>query len=291
MLRGNILWAAVMSLLTYACAYENNFDMNKGKRYLDFSFLAYCSDPKFSKTSTIDDWSCKNCKKYPNVNATTFDGGVVTDAKGFVAYDSDEGEIIVSFSGTDPTSIRNWIDDIQTWKVEYPYCTDCSVHKGFYSTFNSVKDQVISLVKEYKNSHPSATITVTGHSLGAAMAAHGMAELTQQGMKLTSAYTYGMPRVGDEKFQEWYSANVIGTYRVTHHRDPVPHLPTSSMGFKHMPYEAFYVHDSKDMQYCNFDGEDKSCSDQYKADVNVLDHASYMDVEFTDTYLSKGCEF
>ena len=73
-----------------------------------------------------------------------------------------------------------------------------------------------------------------------ALAAHCSAELTQSGLKASyrTAYTYGMPRVGDEAFEKWYSSCVAGTFRTVHRKDPVPHLPLQSMGFHHMPYEV-----------------------------------------------------
>lgn len=223
--------------LVSGCAYESSWNLNKGKRYVDFSGIAYCSDPWVGK-NTVDNWSCKVCDKYPNVTAKSFYGSSATDAKGYVAYDPNANEILVVFSGTDPVSIRNWIDDIDTVKTDYPYCSGCRVHEGFYRTYKSVDSALKSILASYHDAHPSATITVTGHSLGAAMAAHGMAELTHAGYKLTTSYTFGMPRVGDEAFEAWYKETIVGTFRVTHHKDPVPHLPTQSMGFHHMPYEV-----------------------------------------------------
>ena len=40
-----------------------------------------------------------------------------TNANGFVGYSAADDFIVVSFSGTDPLSIKNWIDDINTLKA------------------------------------------------------------------------------------------------------------------------------------------------------------------------------
>jgi hypothetical protein len=56
-------------------------------------------------------WNCPSC--HDSVEAVAV-SNVSTNANGFVGYDSDHDTIIVSFSGTDPLSIRNWIDDIST---------------------------------------------------------------------------------------------------------------------------------------------------------------------------------
>ena len=41
--------------------------------------------------------------------------------------------------GTEPASIKDWIlDDAENWLEDYPYCSGCKVHHGFYSTFMEV---------------------------------------------------------------------------------------------------------------------------------------------------------
>eukprot|EP01031_Cornospumella_fuschlensis_P040426 gene40426-49267_t len=223
--------AITVALLVVYCAvsviaYDSNYNLDQSKRYVDFSAAAYCCDPILKKNS-VDDWSCQVCKKYPHVKAQSFHGSR-SDANGFVAYDGDRNEIIVSFSGTDPLSIQDWIDDLDFIKTAYPYCNGCEVHEGFYNAFLSVRDQVVNSVKGFKNTYGSATLTVTGHSLGAAMAAHCAAELVHTGYNITTVYSYGMPRVGNQAFEQWYTTVVPGTFRNVHKKDPVPHLPPNN---------------------------------------------------------------
>jgi predicted lipase len=219
----------------------------------------------------VENWTCKACQQYPHTTATVFNSN--KDGIGYVSYESDDNEIIVAFSGTNPFDVQQWIDDLDFFKTSYPYCSSsgCQVHEGFYKTYLSVKDQVRNLTKSYLNSHPSATITVTGHSLGAALAAHTMADFKANpiGGTVTTAYTFGMPRVGDEAFEKWYVSTVPGTYRVVHRKDPVPHVPPMSFGFHHMPYEIFYETDYKKWKECSAEGEDNSCSNQYYAALDV----------------------
>eukprot|EP01033_Poteriospumella_lacustris_P015827 gene15827-11329_t len=279
---GALLLLAVQ--LFSAQAYENNYNVDLAKRYADFCGAAYCADPIFVKNK-IDNWSCSACKNYPGVTAHVFHGNR-SDANGFVAYDPKANEIIISFSGTDPLSIANWIDDIDTLKEAYPYCSGCQVHEGFYHAYRSVDSVVKSLLSSFLQSYPSASIAVTGHSLGAAMAAHCTAELTQKGYKIKASYTYGMPRVGDEAFEQWYVQTVAGTYRVVHRKDPVPQLILQSLGFHHMPYEVFYIEDPSKYTVCNSSGEDKNCQDKYVADLDVIDHLHYCGMDFTTNYLT-----
>lgn len=118
------------------------------------------------------------------------------------------------------------------------------------------------------------------------MAAHCAAELVHSGYKIKTMYSYGMPRVGNQAFEQWYVSTVPGTFRCVHKKDPVPHLAPENWGFHHMPYEIFYVEEYTKWKLCNAEGEDKSCSDQYLADVNVDNHLHYMNMDFTTNYLS-----
>lgn len=254
-------------MLGVVSAYDSSYDLNLALRYVDFAGAAYCADPIFADES-ISDWSCKVCAKYPGVTATPFHA-VGTDANGFVAYDPAKNEIVVSFSGTDPLSIRAWIDDISTRKVDYPYCSGCQVHEGFYRTYTSVRDQILSTVKSLRLAYPSSTIAVTGHSLGAALTAHCTADLVVNGYKVQTAYAYGMPRVGNEAFEQWYVSVVPGTFRHTHGKDPVPHLPPMNWGFHHMPYEIFYTKDYTQWKMCSFEGEDETCGNQDAINLRV----------------------
>jgi predicted lipase len=82
--------------------------------------------------------------------------------------------------------------------------------------------------------------SVTGHSLGGALATHATAQLLVAGINVEQFYTYGSPRVGDSKFTSWFdnllSQKTNNKARVTHGRDPVPHLPPSEWGFLHVPH-------------------------------------------------------
>lgn len=231
-----ILSVSLFIIVEKSLAYDSNYVLTTAQRYVELCGAAYCTDPKLRK-NCVDDWSCKISSKFPNMTATSFHSSLY-DGNGFVGYDGDANEVIVSFSGTNPLSIRDWIDDLDFIKTSYPYCEGCNVHQGFYNTYLSLNTDVKNLVTSYQSQHPSATLAITGHSLGAALAAHCAAEYTHMGQIISTVYSYGMPRVGDDAFENWYKNTLIGTFRVVHHKDPVPHLPTESMGFHHMPYEV-----------------------------------------------------
>eukprot|EP01035_Chromulina_nebulosa_P023537 gene23537-30518_t len=276
----------ILSIFVIVKSYDSNYNVTKSLRYVAFCGVAYCTNPVF-KVDTVETWTCNACKSFSNVTANSFHG-YLSDGNGFIAYDFDENEIIISFSGTDPLSIRNWIDDLDFIKTDYPLCDGCKVHRGFYNTYLTVADDVRSLLSEYVNAFPSATISITGHSLGAALAAHCAGDLYSLGYNFTTLYTYGMPRVGNKAYELWYTSVISGTFRQVHHKDPVPHVPPESWQFHHMPYEVFYERDYNSYTICSVEGEDSKCSDQYLADLDVANHLNYLDFDFTTNWLS--CE-
>ena len=78
--------------------------------------------------------------------------------------------------------------------------------------------------------------------MGGALAVHAALDLVSIKVPVNTLYTFGAPRVGDTAFSKWFDqfAKIPNRYRVTHGRDPVPHLPPENFGFLHSPGEIFY---------------------------------------------------
>lgn len=275
------------AFIATALASVYGYDENLARVNMDMAGAAYCAG---HLGKGVNEWDCTVCKKYPGVNATEV-WAVGTDANGFVGVDPNNHRIVVSFSGTDPLSIRNWIDDISTLKTPYPYCSGCEVHNGFYNTYLSVQSQVLTLVKGFHTQYPSYSILVTGHSLGGAMAVHAALDLKLSlGLSTEDVYTFGQPRVGNPDFNLFYQKTVSQNYRVTHYKDPVPHLPFEDWEFQHQPQEIYYQMLNNKYEVCSAtNGEDYSCSDQWYLDMRVDDHLDYLGFPVITNYL--GCKF
>jgi len=273
-------------------SYVTNYTVAQANRFCELCLAAYCSGNLGSGAST---WTCSICKKQPQMTHTSqFSSSLATyDANGFVGYDTIEKAIVVSFAGTDPLSITNWIDDIDFIYTSYSPCASegCYVHQGFYDTYLSVQSQIQTAVLALWNTYGRSTnFQVTGHSLGGAMAAVCAIDFyNTYGIEPQYVYTFGEPRVGNLAFANYYNSKIHNHMRVTHHQDPVPHLPTESMGFYHENREYFYASNPNGTYVICSDGEDSKCSDQYLLDLNVADHLDYMGFDFTSNYLT--CKF
>jgi hypothetical protein len=100
------------------------------------------------------------------------------DVEGFVAVDTTNKLIVVSFRGTcGLTSIRN---DSPPWDPVPPTtftCGTCGVVPGFYKAWLAARDIVMNSVIQQLGLHPGFTVVTTGHSLGGAISHYAGYEL------------------------------------------------------------------------------------------------------------------
>ncbi len=146
--------------------------------------------------------------------------------------------------------------------------------------WKSVESALTARVRELIGAFPNAPLYLTGHSLGASLAVLAAAHLSYaEGLPVDSVYTFGEARVGNGAFRDFYNQGMHVSWRVTHHKDPVPHMPMESLGFRHIATEVWY-HDKEGTAYkvCDGTGEDDSCSNSVAWDslLYVSDHHTYI---------------
>jgi predicted lipase len=111
---------------------------------------------------------------------------------------------------------------------------------------------ILSAVQNTLSTKGLSTVTIVGHSLGAALALLNGVFLSLQlpenvTVKVTS---YGMPRVGNQAFADFVDSKLSG--RVTHvnnQEDPVPVVPGEFLGFHH-PSGEIHIQDSGAWDAC-----------------------------------------
>lgn len=185
--------------------------------------------------------------------------------------------IVVAFRGTN--SFSDTLLDLLTAPVEYvPYpsddasCTECAVHAGFWLSWESTKKTIVPTLEEILDEHPDYRVELLGHSLGGAVAGLAALDFRARGWNPTIT-TFGEPRFGNQAMadyvDEWFPTNETDSTsmyrRVTHIRDPVPLLPSSTVGWRMHASEVYISKgplppEVDDVEHCN-GGSDSECID------------------------------
>ncbi|KAL9147512.1 hypothetical protein ABFS82_13G178400 [Erythranthe guttata] len=164
---------------------------------------------------------------------------------GFVAVSDDQEsrrigrrDIVVSWRGTVAPS--EWYDNMQR-KLEPIGQGDARVEHGFLSIYTSkscttrynktsaseqVMAEIKKLVKFYENNGEQVSLTITGHSLGGALALINAYESAKNfpGLPI-SVVSFAAPRVGNIAFRDELYQMGVKTLRVTSKQDVVPRMP------------------------------------------------------------------
>lgn len=213
--------------------------------FSQYSAAAYCLSNNNSPNTKI---TCPqgNCARVEAANTSTlteFENSLVSDVTGFVATDTTNNLIVLSFRGS--RSVRNWITNVNFPAGPTTICADCLAHNGFWISWLEAQKNVLDAVAKARAQYPNFKIVSTGHSLGGALASLAAGTLRSQGTTV-DLYTYGAPKIGLQGISNYLSATNLGAnYRVTHKNDPVPKLPPALLGYRHISPE-YYVTSGND---------------------------------------------
>lgn len=257
MFRNLLLAGSAMS-----AASASSFDWTMGNLTLNHAQNSYC-DPTSYETRT-----------YRGV----LEGFVPTytideenhDTHGYIGYHPGQQSIYVSFRGSE--SIQNWIDNLDAVLTDYPLCSNCEVHKGFYKAEQATYGDVLTQVRSLQSQFPSYSVVCTGHSLGASIALLTTLDLVNSGVQNVKLWNFGSPRVGNTEFANFAGSYLPNHQRVTHHKDMVPHTPMHER-FTHINGEWYQPGDDLYVQEC-VGNEDNDCSYQWHF-TSIADHLYY----------------
>ena len=260
-----------------------SYNEMSARRMATFAAAAYCEKPDHP---SLLNWNCTACAWNPSFKIFSLFDVPSSNTFGYSGYYDKYNAIILSFRGTQGKSIKNWITDIDIIEIA-PYSAFPSVKvcRGFYHAWDSVKQNVSRDITALFSQHPNAELWVTGHSLGAALssfAAHHFSSIVGLG-NIVSHHTFGSPRVGNVDFYSMMQKEVTNSWRLTHYRDIVPHVPTVLQGYHHVPTEIFYNEAFTNYTICDGSGEDPKCSDQYDIDLSVADHLHYFNFDISQS--------
>jgi len=159
-----------------------------------------------------------------------------TDTEGFIAANAEE--IFVVFRGTN--SLRDWLTDAQVRRVAPMTSMELGgVHRGFDKAAVTVLESILGHASALRDQQQRA-LTITGHSLGGALAMVAAMYLEDREEPVNEVITFGQPRVGDGGWRHGYN-HLLGhtTWRVVNDTDAITRLPSWFMGYRHAGTELF----------------------------------------------------
>ncbi|KAJ5335403.1 ferulic acid esterase A faeA, partial [Penicillium brevicompactum] len=247
-------------------------------RYTSFSAAAYgdtCDSPPLGS---------KVIKYFSNE---------ATDTQGVLFEDASNQELIMAFRGT--SSPKDLDTDLVFTLVPLTApgtkCSDCKVHKGFQEAYAAVEADVVATIKNHQS---GSKLTVTGHSLGAGIAAIASSAFAEQFGNITT-YTFGEPRNGDSAYAKYVSGLVSDDnyFRVTHYNDGVPQIPPTQLGFQHHGPEYWEKGADKNNASttlsCGNDSDKCNAAQSFRGDPINRSHLTYTNMAIGNSLFIEAC--
>ncbi|KAG2364628.1 hypothetical protein BDR07DRAFT_1482246 [Suillus spraguei] len=245
--------------------------------YTYYASAGYCTN-----TQTLA-WDCgTNCEANSQFKPVASGGNGDSVQYWFVGYDPNLHTVIVSHQGTDPSEILPLITDVDILLTNlnptlFPgISSNIQAHNGFESAQASTATDVLAAVESAMSTYSTKSVTLVGHSLGAAITLLDSVYLPlwlPAGTTFTTI-CYGLPRVGNQAFANYVDANLHLTH-INNEEDPIPICPGISLGFVH-PAGEVHIEDSGEWAACP--GQDNPSTQCIVGDVptilngNLSDH-------------------
>ncbi|WP_338884684.1 lipase family protein [Xenorhabdus sp. TH1] len=193
--------------------------------------IAYilANDLSFSVTSRKGEWPDHVCYGYV--------------AKKVAEKNNSPERYIIAIRGTDPTIL---LEDVHDGLIDFtsPWTRfpKIEVSQGFFSVYDSMKLIIIEpeFHRDYSNLNFAEAITqligvnsqftITGHSLGAAIASYLMYEIGPLAPN-HSACLFACPRPGNQEFSRLVTQNFSNFAVFNYIDDVIPHLPPKILGY------------------------------------------------------------
>ncbi len=150
---------------------------------------------------------------------------------GFLAL-SPANELVAAIRGTD--TVWEWIHDASFLMVPCPIpgmtgLTEDGftvIYRGLRTAPAAGSTSAVAAIRAQLTAGPATSVTVCGHSLGAALATLLTADVAvNTPCKKPTGYTYASPRTGDHLFAAAFNASVSTNIRIVNRQDLVPQLP------------------------------------------------------------------
>ena len=213
-----------------------------------------------------------------NITSTQIKPVISSRDERAVVWVDNDNSCILAFKGSDANNILTDIDvELTTPSPSFPLC-EGEMHKGFYMAYKGLRSGVRSALNSCD------TVTITGHSLGGALAAIAACDLVQD-FNVIKMATFGSPRVFSHSAAHHFHEHVVpkigqGEYhRFVHRHDPVPMIPFHDP-YQHVGTENWLDNKDEPLQItetCSFDRAPYPC--HRGVEFHIDDHKTYFNLK------------
>lgn len=256
--------------------------------YTYYASAGYCTN-----TQTLA-WDCgTNCDANPGFKPVASGGNGDSVQYWFVGYDPNLDTVIVSHQGTNPSEILPLVTDADFFLTTldstlFPgISSDIEVHNGFQDAQTSTATDVLAAVESAMSTYGTTSVTMVGHSLGAAITLLDSVYLPLWLPAGTTFTTigYGLPRVGNQAFADYVDANLHLTH-INNEEDPIPICPGMFLDFVH-PAGEVHIQDSGEWASCP--GQDNPSTQCIVGDVPEIWDGDESDHDGPYNGVEMGC--
>ncbi|KAI0085773.1 lipase [Irpex rosettiformis] len=257
------------------------------KPFTHYASTAYCNP------STTLTWSCgSNCQANPTFKPVASGGDGNGTQFWYVGYDPTLKTVVVAHQGTDTSQILADLTDADIIRETldstlFPgISSSVTVHSGFANEQAKTATLILSAVQTALSNNGANTVTIVGHSLGAAIALIDSVYLPLHLPGVTfQSVLYGLPRVGNQDFADYVDANLHITH-INNLKDPIPIVPGRFLGFHHPSGE---VHISENGAWEACPGQDNTSNLCIVGDVPNIFESTESDHDGPYDGLFMGC--
>ncbi|KAF8800420.1 lipase class 3 family protein, partial [Phlegmacium glaucopus] len=257
-------------------------EISSFKPFTYFASTAYCNP------STINDWSCgDNCAANSDFIPVASGGDGSSVQFWYVGFSPSQGTAIVAYQGADTSQIQAHYTyaDLLSGPLDstlFPgISSSIQVNNDYANEHAKTATEILSAVQTTIDVYSATTVTIVGHSLGAAIALiNGVyLPLHISGPVSFRMIGYGMPRVGNQAFADYLDAHLDVTH-INNKKDMVPIVPAPFLGYRNPSGE---VHITEDNQWVSCPGQENPSTQCIVGDVpnifdaNQADHAGPYD--------------
>ncbi len=130
--------------------------------------------------------------------------------------------VVIAFRGS--LANPDWLANAAVFQVTYPYTPlELKTHAGFTGIYSSCRKQIMDALQCVST---EKQLYITGHSLGGALAILCALDIAvNTSFRHPVMYSFGSPRVGDQRFAYLYNVVVSDSFRIVIGGDVVATLP------------------------------------------------------------------